>query len=676
MIRAAVLCCLLELLALPVLADDKPSPSPTAPATSSTPDRPGFAHPDFDWSLWQRLPVQNDGRLKPIDTLAEELVNLVTGRSGWTDPQANPAVAYKAPELLYCWITRPEAWIDRPILRCEYRPLRKILSTDKVKVPIDGTYIALGQILDWKASNDSGHPVYWSKDLENRLKLLDSSPGRSPDTVGDTADDRAINGKVAELFHHVQAFLSVRNGNDVFIVPGIDPRTLAKQTDPDDRINAWISLGVLQSPEKWKTEDDVSIAAIMADDPQELARDLLNRDREFRFPKGHPNQPSNLITILPQLAEAQKVKGDLQPEIQSVKDTLVKTREAYDANDPAAFSASMNAFVKQIGRLAHAMETARKQMGPVDKETASKSLDFGKAEDIDLNKIVWERYEPLELNQAQMQFSAYPAPGSTDLEIVYNKYKPFQFAWAIFLTALVVVVLSGMLKSPRAVYATGLAIAAAAIAYSAWGFAMRITIARRPPVTNMYETIIWASFVVSILGLWFCLLPFTWPGLSWGWHLAGLPLRVRGKSAGRTAGIELDRLLPEDEGKFLSDAFLPVKCVLSIIRVAAFGATVWFFTRSGTSFRIVEPPNFEKAFAWSSLGTWLVGMTVVVGAAWFGSRAALALAMLPITFVPEALRQSSKLWEQTFQRRYFLIGGAAGRLLRHDARAFRRHQQP
>ncbi len=100
--------------------------------------------------------MQNDGRVKPLDTLAEELVNLVTGRSHWTDPDAKPAVAYSAPELLFGWITQPEAWIDRPILRCEYRPLRKILNTDKVKLPVEGTFVALGQILDWKQSNESG----------------------------------------------------------------------------------------------------------------------------------------------------------------------------------------------------------------------------------------------------------------------------------------------------------------------------------------------------------------------------------------------------------------------------------------------------------------------------------------------------------------------------------------
>lgn len=624
------------------------------PAMHVTQSKPPVAHPAFDWSEWRRLPVQNDGRVKPLDTLADELVNLVTGRSRWTDPDAKTSVTYAAPELLYCWITRPEEWIDRPILRCEYRPLRKVLSTDKVQIPVEGTFVALGQILDWKQSNAVGRPVYWSKDFESRLDALQRTPNKSPDSVGDTADDRAINGKVAELFRHMEAFLAVRHGNDVFVVPGLDPRALTRQTDPDDRLNAWVSLGAILESEKWRTNDDLTIAAIMADDPRDLAHELLNPDRGMRYSESHPNHPRSIVGILPQLAQAQKMKGELQTEIHSVKQALDNTREAYDAGDAAAFASSMHAFVEQVRRLAHATEAARTQMTP----PAKNSLNFGDGADDKLNEIIWSRYEPQNLSEDQMQFSAYPAPGSTDTEILYNQYKPFQSAWIVFLMALVVIILSGMVKSSRTVFAAGVLITVAAMAYSAWGFALRVRVAGRPPVTNMYETVIWASFVVSLLGLWFCMLPFTWPGLSWAWRLAGLPLRLRSGGSSFVPMLELDRPRTEDHGKLASAAFLPVQCLTSAVRLAAFAATVWFFTRSDTSFRIVEfvPPIYGKAIALSSLATWLVGMTVITVAAWFGSRAAVTLMLFPVTVVPEAWRQGDKLWEQTFQRRYFLLG--------------------
>jgi ABC-type transport system involved in cytochrome c biogenesis permease subunit len=672
MIRRALCIALLSLTLLPfgglsLTAADAPASgaSPAAhPASTASPatqpERPAsrIAHPDFDWSLWQRIPVFSDGRLKPLDSLADEVVNVVTGHSHWTDPQAEAAGSkephrFGAPELLYNWITRPDEWIDRPIFDCEYRPLREILNNEQIKLPVEGKFVALSQLLDWKKSEEAGHPVYWSTKLEERLNALDRAGNKSPDSVGDTADDRAINGKVAELFHHVKAFLDIRHGNDVYVVPGLDPRALTRQTDPDDRINAWVPLGALLEVDKWRGGEDVTVAAIMATDRDDLARGLLD-PRRARSGREGPNDPRNLLSVLPQLAQAQNIKSDLQVEIRNLKRTLDETRAAYDANDKQAFGVSMHAFVEQLRRLAGALESARTKMIPPEKN----AFRFGAAADEKLNDFIWSKYEALPLSEPQMKFSAYPPTGSLETEILYNKYQPFQWAWVVFLLALCVIVVSGMLKSSRLVFASGLAITLAAILYSAWGFALRIAIAGRPPVTNMYETVIWASFVVSVLGFWFCLLPLTWPGLSWAWRLAGLPVRRRPNDASIIPRIELDRPNPEDESRTLSRAMFPVQCVASIVRLSAFAATVWFFTRSGTSFRIIEltPPIFGKAVAASSLGTWFVGMATVCGGAWFGSRAAVSLLLLPFLLIPEASRSRGLLWQQTFQRRYFLMG--------------------
>jgi ABC-type transport system involved in cytochrome c biogenesis permease subunit len=634
------------------------TPAASAPAaTPSAAPATFISHPTFDWSDWKRIPVFSDGRLKPLDTLADEVVNVVTGRSNWTDPDAEESgnkksATFSAPELLYGWVTRPDDWINRPIFRCEYRPLREILNTDKIKIPVNGTFIALGQILDWKQSEETGRPVYWSKDLEERLTALDRARAKSPDSVGDTAADRAINGKVAELFHHVKAFLDIRHGNDIYVVPGLDPRALTRQTDPDDRINAWVALGPLIEADKWRSGDDVTIAAIMATDRDDLARGILDPRRAERYPSSDPNHPRNLVSMLPQLAQAQNVKGELQTEIRNLKTALADTRTAYDVNDKSAFDVSMHAFAGQLRRLAKALESARTQMVPPE----NNAFKFGV--DDKLNEVIWSRYEPLPLFEPQMQFSTYPAAGSLETEILYNKYQPFRQAWVVFVLALCVIVASGMLKSSRFVFASGLAVTFAAILYAAWGFSLRIAIAGRPPVTNMYETVIWASFVVSVLGFWFCMLPVTWPGLSWAWRLAGLPVRRRGGDASFPRHLELDRPNPEDAGKILSGAMLPVQCMASVVRLAVFAGTVWFLTRSDTSFRIIKltPPLFGKAVALSSVGTWLVGMAVVCGCAWVGSRAVVALLLSTITLVPQALKNRRELWQQTFQRRYFLLG--------------------
>jgi ABC-type transport system involved in cytochrome c biogenesis permease subunit len=59
----------------------------------------------LDWTPWRHLPVQDGGRLKPLDTLARETVQKITGRSSFIDPETgrklDPAGLYLT--LLFDW---------------------------------------------------------------------------------------------------------------------------------------------------------------------------------------------------------------------------------------------------------------------------------------------------------------------------------------------------------------------------------------------------------------------------------------------------------------------------------------------------------------------------------------------------------------------------------------------
>jgi cytochrome c-type biogenesis protein CcsB len=57
--------------------------------------------------------------------------------------------------------------------------------------------------------------------------------------------------------------------------------------------------------------------------------------------------------------------------------------------------------------------------------------------------------------------------------------------------------------APRALPALGVTIVLLGLAFHASGIVMRCLIAGRPPVTNMYESIIWVSFAVSFFGMIF-----------------------------------------------------------------------------------------------------------------------------------------------------------------------------
>src|SRR5438552_11727878 len=58
-------------------------------------------------------------------------------------------------------------------------------------------------------------------------------------------------------------------------------------------------------------------------------------------------------------------------------------------------------------------------------------------------------------------------------------------------------------KRGRALQMLGVGVARLGLAFQAAGIFMRCMIAGRPPVTNMYESIIWVSFAVSLFGMIF-----------------------------------------------------------------------------------------------------------------------------------------------------------------------------
>jgi cytochrome c-type biogenesis protein CcsB len=89
-----------------------------------------------------------------------------------------------------------------------------------------------------------------------------------------------------------------------------------------------------------------------------------------------------------------------------------------------------------------------------------------------------------------------------DLEVAYNHWVPFRFAWVLMLLAALSMMLHMGLGwrtfSVGALVAYGFALTAMAV-----GFALRIAISGRPPVSNMYESVIYVGFGVAIFGLIF-----------------------------------------------------------------------------------------------------------------------------------------------------------------------------
>ncbi len=84
-----------------------------------------------------------------------------------------------------------------------------------------------------------------------------------------------------------------------------------------------------------------------------------------------------------------------------------------------------------------------------------------------------------------------PPAWKIDLEALYQNSHPIRWAWILYLAAGVVLMMAG---KTQAGYAAGWALAGAGFLMQVAGFMARVIIAGRPPVTNMYESVIWVAF--------------------------------------------------------------------------------------------------------------------------------------------------------------------------------------
>jgi len=90
---------------------------------------------------------------------------------------------------------------------------------------------------------------------------------------------------------------------------------------------------------------------------------------------------------------------------------------------------------------------------------------------------------------------SYPTDSMLQLEYNYNHLQLFMWAVVIYFVAFIVLLIANANKG-KLLTTAGIALAIAGAIAQASGIAMRCIIAGRPPVTNMFESVVWVSFGV------------------------------------------------------------------------------------------------------------------------------------------------------------------------------------
>ncbi len=110
--------------------------------------------------------------------------------------------------------------------------------------------------------------------------------------------------------------------------------------------------------------------------------------------------------------------------------------------------------------------------------------------------------EDIQLGLATVSPKELPPAWLIDLEVLYQKTHPFRLAWiSLALSAIVLAVTSTVAR--KAGYRLGVSLAVLGTLMMIAGFAIRVTVSGRAPVTNMYESILWVAFGTVGLALFF-----------------------------------------------------------------------------------------------------------------------------------------------------------------------------
>jgi cytochrome c-type biogenesis protein CcsB len=199
------------------------------------------------------------------------------------------------------------------------------------------------------------------------------------------------------------------------------------------------------------------------------------------------------------LKRAEKPLTRIQQEALSVSDRLTLLARVMDGSAllivPAPAS-DTDPWADPSGWSKHYSEA---QVAPLQTQLQTVANSYAQGDGFNLSRAANQFRE----NLRALSPSIYPGDQKLRLEYFYNHFEAFYRAIWCYGIALVILIAAHFRKRGRALQNIGVAVAILGLAFQAAGIVMRCMIAGRPPVTNMYESIIWVSFAVSFFGMIF-----------------------------------------------------------------------------------------------------------------------------------------------------------------------------
>ena len=369
-------------------------------------------------------------------------------------------------------------------------------------------------------------------------------------------------------------------------------------------------LSMLLDTHDWKNEPMILVS--LGELKERLG--LPNEQRRFSFSQ---------LTALPELnalasqahalRKAEKPLNRLQSEVMSVSERLGLFANVMNGAAFLLVPAPEKTTDPWLVPPAFAQYYKEEQFGPVQTQLQTMANAYVKGDSFTFSRAANQLRE----NVRQLSPRIYPEESQLRLEYFYNHWDGFYRAAWSYGVALLLLAIASMRGKGGWIKLTGLVIAIVGLLFHASGIVMRCLIAGRPPVTNMYESIIWVSFAVSFFGMIFFLRYRTPVYL-----LAALPVSLVALLLVHQMPIampsSIDPLVP-----VLRDNFWLTIHVLTItLSYAAFALAMgfghillWRYARNPVAARADQPMHFWL-YRVLQLGVILLAAGTILGGVW------------------------------------------------------------
>ncbi|MFL6530000.1 MAG: cytochrome c biogenesis protein, partial [Chthoniobacterales bacterium] len=274
-------------------------------------------------------------------------------------------------------------------------------------------------------------------------------------------------------------------GRSTYTTPG------GKTWQPNDFL-----LSALLETRDWKQEPMILVS--LGQLIEQLGLDKTKR--RFTFIELTGNAELNrLATQAHEMQRAEKPLSRVQSEARNVSERLTLLNRIMDGSAFLIVPAAEKVTDQWVVPPAFGNYYKEPQFAPVQTQVQSLADAYLKADSFGFSRSAQQLRDGLRA----LSPAIYPGESQLALEYRYNHFDGFYRAAWCYGLALVLLAIAYARATGGVLRNIGVVVAIGGLLFHASAITMRCMIAGRPPVTNMYESIIWVAFAVTFFGMLF-----------------------------------------------------------------------------------------------------------------------------------------------------------------------------